>query len=171
MKIARILLLLAVVFLPVIAQAGNVQSISIKGNQRVESESIKSYLEFSEGKEFSEQNLNQSIKALFATGLYSDVNITQSNGNVLIEVVENPIISQVAFEGNDGIEDDKLIPEVTLKSRSIYTKAAVQDDVQRLANIYRKSGRFNAEIIPKVILKDQNRVDLIFEIDDYFFHL
>ena len=190
MKITRLLLLSTVFMLPVMAQTAEaapakaaaktsapapaaapitqtkVQSIAIKGNQRVDTESVKSYLAFSQGADFSDADLNKSIKALFSTGLYSDVNISEDNGNIEVDVVENPIISQVAFEGNEGIEDDKLSPEVTLKSRSIYTKAAVQEDVQRLANIYRKSGRFNAEIVPKVILKDQNRVDLIFEINE-----
>ncbi len=143
-----------------------VNAVRIKGNQRVDTESVRSYLSFAEGEAFSEADLNNSIKALFKTGLYSDVKVFEKAGNIMVEVVENPIISQVAFEGNTTINDEKLIPEVTLKSRSIYTKAAVQEDVQRLANIYRRSGRFNAEIVPKVILKDQNRVDLVFEIDE-----
>ena len=83
-----------------------------------------------------------------------------------IKVVENPIISQVVFEGNKAIDDEQLKSEVTLSSRSIYTKSEVQQNVQRIAAIYKKTGRFSAKVEPKVILKDQNRVDLVFEIDE-----
>lgn len=153
-------------FLSTAANAEPVQSVEIIGNQRVETESVRSYLAVKEGEELTAVGVNQSIKTLFATGLFSDVSARISGGNVEFEVVENPIISQVAFEGNKAIDDNKLRPEVTLDTRSIYTKSEVQKNVQRIADIYKKSGRFNATVEPKVILKEQNRVDLIFEINE-----
>lgn len=141
--------------------------IKIEGNQRVDENSIKAYMRISEGDDVSSSDVNQAIKALFATGLFSDVKVGQlPDGGIFVQVVENPIISRVAFEGNQGIADENLAQEVNLQSRSIYTKSAVQKNVQRLAEIYRKSGRYNAKIEPKVILKEQNRVDLVFEIDE-----
>lgn len=153
-------------FLAANAKAVPVSAIEVTGNRRVDAGSVGSYLKFKLGDEVDQAAINASIKALFATELYSDVSITENAGKILVELTENPIISQVAFEGNKNIEDDALEKETTLKSRSIYTKAMVQEDVQRVANIYRKSGRFNAKIVPKVVLKDQNRIDLIYEIEE-----
>lgn len=143
-----------------------ISSLQITGNQRVGTESVRSYLSVKEGEEFDPMKLNESVKVLYGTGLFSDVSARESNGVVAIKLVENPIIGQVVFEGNKAIDDKKLIPEVTLSSRSIYTKSEVRENVQRIAEIYKKSGRFSAKVEPKVILKDQNRVDLVFEIDE-----
>ncbi len=151
---------------PCASFAEKVGAISIDGNQRVDAESVKSYLTFRSGDEYDDSEANQSVKALFATNLFSDVKIFKQGSTIIVKVVENPIISQVAFEGNKTIKDDKLTGEVTLHSRSIYTKAAVQNDVQRITELYRKGGRYNATVTPKVILKDQNRVDLIYEISE-----
>jgi outer membrane protein insertion porin family len=148
------------------ADASPIQQIVVSGNQRVDTESVKSYLTVQEGEEMDEGELSQSIKSLFATNLFSDVNIGIQGSNVIVEVTENPIISQVVFEGNKTIDDEQLAKEVTLQTRSIYTKSAVQSDVQRIAMIYSKSGKYNATVEPKVILKDQNRVDLVYEITE-----
>ena len=166
MRLAKLFFFAFFLSLSFSSLAASITAIKIDGNQRVETESVKSYLVISEGEEYSSERLNESVKALFSTGLFSDVSATEQDGVVVIKVVENPIIGQVAFEGNRAIEDEKLIPEVTLSSRSIYTKSEVQENVQRIADIYKKSGRFSARIEPKVILKDQNRVDLVFEIDE-----
>ena len=152
--------------LPLVASAAPIKAINITGNERVDVESVKSYITFKEGEEFDEAEMNQSVKALFATNLFSDIKIDFDGQAVNIKLTENPIISQVAFEGNKAIDDSKLAGEVSLKSRSIYTKAAVQNDVQRIVEIYRKSGKYNAKVEPKVILKDQNRLDLVFEINE-----
>ena len=162
----KIILLALICLAPCAALAEKVRAINIEGNQRVDAESVKSYLTFRAGDEYDDAEANQSVKALFATNLFSDVKIYKQGLNIIVNVVENPIISQVAFEGNKTIKDDKLTGEVSLHSRSIYTKAAVQNDVQRITEIYRKSGRYNAIVVPKVILKDQNRVDLIYEINE-----
>ncbi len=148
------------------ASAGTIRTIRVEGNQRVDTSSIKSYLTFQEGDELDVSDVNTSVKALFATNLFSDVSIGQSVDGVVVKVVENPIISQVAFEGNKAMDDSQLQKEISLGPRSIYTKSAVQSDVQRISNLYAKSGKYNARVEPKVILKDQNRVDLVFEIDE-----
>lgn len=151
---------------PLAAQAEIIEAIKVEGNQRVDTESVKSYLAFTNGDDFDLSAANQSIKRLYATNLFADVSITDEGGIVTVKVVENPIISQIAFEGNRAIDDEKISSEVTLKPRSIYTKAAVNNETQRIAEIYRKNGLYSATIEPKVILKDQNRVDLVFEINE-----
>ena len=152
--------------LPAMAMAESVTAINVTGNQRVDADSVRSYLSFKQGEDFNDAEASESIKRLYATNLFADIGITQDSGVVTINVMENPIISRVAFEGNRAIDDEKLTSEVTLKPRSIYTKAAVHNETQRIAEIYRKSGLYNATVEPKVILKDQNRVDLVFEIDE-----
>lgn len=146
--------------------AGLIEQITIVGSQRVEPETIRTYLTFQEGDEFSSRQVNRSLKKLFSTGLFADVTFKQEGGNLVVNVVENPVINRIAFEGNRKIEDETLEAEVTLRPRVIYTRTRVQQDVERILTLYRRSGRFAATVEPKVIQLDQNRVDLAFEIKE-----
>jgi outer membrane protein insertion porin family len=147
-------------------QSGLVQEIRVEGNQRIEPETIRSYLTLDIGKPFDAQAMDASLKALFSTGLFADV-LVRREGNVLVvRVVENPIINRIAFEGNKRIEDPALQSEVQLRPRTVFTRTRVQADTQRLLDLYRRSGRFAATVEPKVIELDQNRVDLVFEINE-----
>ncbi|HEX6609731.1 MAG TPA: outer membrane protein assembly factor BamA, partial [Hyphomicrobiaceae bacterium] len=115
---------------------------------------------------YSEARANQSITALFGTGLFSDVRIDRSGGTVTVTVVENPVINQIAFEGNYEVEKKTLEAEVQLKPRAVYTRAKVQADVQRILDVYRRQGRFAATVEPKIIELEQSRVNLVFEINE-----
>jgi outer membrane protein insertion porin family len=143
--------------------AGNVR---VQGNQRIEAETVTSYLTFQPGQTITLGDVDRSLKALYATGLFADVKIAQEGRDLLITVVENPIINRVAFEGNSKLTKENLEKEVQVKPRVIYTRARVQADVQRIIELYRRSGRFSATIEPKVVQLPQNRVDLIFEINE-----
>ena len=107
-----------------------------------------------------------SLKSLFATGLFSDVRIDREGAGVVITVVENPVINQVAFEGNSEVDTETLLNEVQLKPRSVFTRARAQADVQRILDVYRRQGRFAAAVEPKIIELEQNRVNLVFEINE-----
>ncbi len=109
---------------------------------------------------------DRSLKALFATGLFSDVVIEMQGSTLVVKVTENPIINRVAFEGNKKIEDDKLRDEVQSKPRQVYHARRVQADVDRILTIYRRGGRYNASVEPKIIKLEQGRVDLVFEINE-----
>jgi outer membrane protein insertion porin family len=148
------------------AQDLRVREIQVAGNRRVEPETVRSYLRFSVGDAYSEARVNQSITALFATGLFSDVRIERSGGTVIVTVVENPVINQIAFEGNKQVERATLETEVQLKPRSVFTRAKVQADVQRILDLYRRQGRFAATVEPKIIELDHGRVNLVFEINE-----
>lgn len=148
------------------AQDLRVREIQVAGNRRVEPETVRSYLRFSVGDAYSEARANQSITALFATGLFSDVRIDRSGGVVTVTVAENPVISQIAFEGNKQVEKATLESEVQLKPRSVFTRAKVQADVQRILDVYRRQGRFAATVEPKIIELDHGRVNLVFEINE-----
>ncbi len=150
------------------AQTGEriVERIQVEGSQRIEAETIRSYMTFKRGDVADEEAFDKSLKALFATGLFADVTIRGEGASVIVRVVENPIINRIAFEGNKRIEDDSLMQEIRLQPRVVFTRTRVQADVQRIIEIYRRSGRFAARVVPKVIQLPQNRVDLVLEIEE-----
>ncbi|MCB2101776.1 MAG: outer membrane protein assembly factor BamA [Rhodobacterales bacterium] len=145
---------------------GIIRSIQVEGAQRIEPETVRSYLLVQEGDRFDPGRIDRSLKSLFATGLFADVSFQRRGDTLMVNVVENPVINRIAFEGNRHIEDDILDAEVTLRPRIIYTRTKVQNDVQRILTVYRRSGRFAATVEPKVIQLPQNRVDLVFEIKE-----
>lgn len=144
-----------------------VSQIEVDGLQRVERETVLSYLNVEQGSSVSQEYLNSSMKRLFETGLFADVNIdARGNGVLAVKVVENPVINKRVFDGNDKVDDTLLESEVQLKSGSIYNIAKVQDDVQRILEEYKRSGRYATVVEPKIIKRDQNRVDLVYEISE-----
>ena len=148
-------------------EAPIIQGISITGNQRIEAETVGSYLPIQAGMPADPELLDLSLKTLFNTGLFSDVSLEmQPNGSLLITVKENPIVNRVIYEGNKRVKEDKITEEVQLTARSVYTRAKVQADTQRIIELYRAKGRFAAQVTPKVTPLDQNRIDVIFEIDE-----
>jgi outer membrane protein insertion porin family len=145
---------------------GAVSEIRVEGNKRVEPETVRSYLQFSVGDAYDAGKVDASLQALFATGLFQDVSIDRDGAAVVITVVENPVINTVAFEGNSEVDTDTLKNEVQLKPRSVFTRAKVQADVQRILDVYRRQGRFAASVEPKIIELEQSRVNLVFEISE-----
>lgn len=131
--------------------------IQVVGNQRIEAETIRSYLLVRRGDRMDPVALDRSLKELFATGLFADVTINVEGDRVIVQVVENPVINRVDFEGNDVLDDEDLRREIQLAPRSVYTRPRVQEDVERLLEVYRRSGRFAAKVEPKVIQLEQNR--------------
>ncbi len=142
------------------------REVRIEGTQRIEPETVRSYLVVQPGDPFNDERVDRSLKALFATGLFADVNLRRDGDVLIVRVVENPIINRIAFEGNHKFDEAALNAELQLRPRVVYTRTKVQADVKRLLDLYRRSGRFAASVDPKVITLDQNRVDLVFEIDE-----
>jgi len=145
---------------------GVIQDIRVEGNKRVEPDTVRSYLTFSTGDAYDPAKVDESLKALFATGLFQDVRIRREGSTIVIVLLENPIVSRVAFEGNREVEDDTLAAEVQLKARAVYTRARVQADVQRILDVYRRQGLYAAQVDPKIINLDNNRIDVVFEISE-----
>ena len=148
------------------AQDNRVREIRITGNRRVEPETVRSYLAFSTGDVYDAAKADKSLRDLFATGLFADVKMDRQGSVVVITVVENPVINQIAFEGASEVEKSTLLSEIQLKPRAVFTRAKVQSDVQRILDVYRRQGRFAASVEPKIIELDQNRVNLVFEISE-----
>ncbi|HXF55182.1 MAG TPA: outer membrane protein assembly factor BamA [Hyphomicrobiaceae bacterium] len=148
------------------AQAGGIREIRVVGNRRVEPETVRSYLQFTVGDPYDPAKVDASLRALFGTGLFADVRIDREAGTVIITVVENPVVNQVAFEGNSEVDKETLQNEVQLKPRAIYTRARALADVQRILDVYRRQGRYAASVEPKLIELEQNRVNVVFEINE-----
>ncbi len=143
-----------------------VSAIRVEGTERIEPETVRSYMTFRAGATITEADLDESLKRLFETGLFADVSVRREDNAVVVRVVENPIINRIAFEGNLRIDDEILRDEITLRPRVVYTRSRVQADLLRIIEIYRSSGRFAARVVPKVVQLPQNRVNLIFEIHE-----
>jgi len=151
---------------PVAAESPVVQRIVVQGNERIENSTVLSYLPIQPGESVDSAKIDQALKALFRTDLFADVKIDFVGGDLIIKVVENPIINRVLFEGNHGLKEDKLRDEVQVRPRGIFTRGKAQQDVQRIVELYRKSGRISATVTPQIIELPQKRVDLIFKIDE-----
>lgn len=143
-----------------------IRRIVVEGNQRIEPATISSYLLVRPGDTFDPERIDLSLKTLFATGLFADVQIEQRGGDLVVSVIENPVINRVIFEGMRTLDEEDLEDEVQARPRSVFTPARAQADVQRVIEVYRRAGRFAAQVTPQVRELDQNRVDLIFEVDE-----
>ncbi len=142
-----------------------IRSIAVRGNQRLEPETIRAYANLSPGQTYTAGTLDQALKDLYATQLFADVTINGGDtGNLVIAVRENPVINRIILEGNKRLKDDKITPEIKLAPRQIFTRSAVRSDVDRILELYRRQGRFAARVDPKIVQLDQNRVDVVFEI-------
>ena len=140
--------------------------IVVEGNRRVEADTIRSYFRVGPSERLDSYRIDQALKALYATGLFRDIRINQAGPRLIVHVVENPVINRVAFEGNKKLKDDQVSTEVQSKPRGTLSLPTVQADVQRIVEIYRRNGRFDVRIEPKVIELPNNRVDLVFEINE-----
>ena len=148
------------------AVAQTVNSIVVEGNRRVEADTIRSYFRPGPGGRLGPEQEDEALKAMVATGLFSDVRISHSGGRIVVTVAENPVINRVAFEGNKKAKDDQLQAETQSKPRGTLSRPTVQADVQRIIEIYHRSGRFDVSVSPKIIELPNNRVDLVFEIKE-----
>lgn len=143
-----------------------IRDIQVSGNRRVEPETVRTYLQFAVGDVYDPGLADASLRTLFATGLFADVRIDLQGAVVTVYVEENPVINQIAFEGNYEVDTNTLASEVQLKPRSVFTRARVQADVQRILDVYQRQGRYAANVEPKIIELEQNRVNLVFEITE-----
>jgi outer membrane protein insertion porin family len=155
---------LAAVLVSSPAAAQNVSSITVEGNRRVELETIRSYFKPGPGGKLDQGRIDDGLKALIETGLFQDVKINQAGGRLVVTVIENPVIGRIAFEGNKKVKDDQLSAEIQSKPRGTLSRPMVQSDAQRIAEIYRHSGRYDVSVTPEIIEQPNNRVDLIFTV-------
>lgn len=151
---------------PVTPQVQTIQSIAVAGAQRLEPETIVSYIRLRVGDPYTQAAADQAIKDLYATELFSTATVRNDGGNVVIEIVENPVVNRIIIEGNKRIKNDKIVPEIKLSPRQIYTRSKVRADTQRIIELYKRQGRFAATVEPKIVQLSQNRVDIVYEISE-----
>jgi outer membrane protein insertion porin family len=148
------------------ANSGVIESIKVEGNQRIEDGTIRSYLLVQPGDSFDPDRIDRSLKTLYATGLFQDVRLGRSGNDLVVRVVENPVVNRVAYEGNHKLSDDQLRPELQLRPRAVFTSALADSDRLHILDMYAKRGYYDATVEPKIIHLDQNRVDVVFQIND-----
>ena len=149
-----------------IPAGGVVQAINVSGNHRIDSSTITAYMVVQVGDPFDPQRINDSLKTLYATGLFKTVNITR-NGNTLdVNVVENPTVNEVLFSGNKAVTEKDAQAAISLKSRSVFTPQAAEADREAILALYAQKGHYNATVTPKIIELPDNRVNVVFNCTD-----
>ena len=149
-----------------VAQGEQIQSITVVGTQRLEADTVRSYIKLRPGQVWTQVSADQALKDLYATELFADVSIRNNTGAVVIEVRENPVVNRIILEGNKRLKNDKIEPEIKLAPRQIFSRSKVRADVARIVELYKRQGRFAATVEPKMVQLDQNRVDIVFEINE-----
>lgn len=145
---------------------GTVRSITVTGSERLEPETVRSYVSLKVGDRYDRAILDQALKELYGTELFADVTIRDDDGAITIAIRENPVINRIVLEGNKRLKDDKIRPEIKLAPRQIFTRSRTRADVARIIELYRRQGRFAATVEPQLVQLDQNRVDVVFEINE-----
>lgn len=149
------------------APARTIRSLRVIGNQRIEPDTVLSYTKLRIGEPYTNETVDQAIRDLLASDLLADVQIEGvETGDLIVRIRENPIINRIVLEGNRRLKNDKILPEIKLRPRQIFTRTAVRADVARIVELYRRQGRFAAVVEPKQVNLDQNRVDVVFEITE-----
>ncbi|WP_397576702.1 outer membrane protein assembly factor BamA [Sphingorhabdus sp.] len=148
------------------AAVDQIKSITVVGTQRLEGDTVRSYIRLRTGQPWTQVSADQALKDLYATELFADVAVRNNSGAVVIEVRENPVVNRIILEGNKRIKNDKIEPEIKLAPRQIYSRSKVRADVARIVELYKRQGRFAAVVEPKLVQLDQNRVDIVFEITE-----
>ena len=147
-------------------RSNTIRTINVVGAERLEPTTILSYIRLRVGQEYTASAADEAIKDLGATELFANYTIRNDNGNVVITVVENPVINRILLEGNERLKEDKILPEIKLSPRQIFTRSKVRADVARIIELYKRQGRFAAKVEPKLVQLPQNRVDIVFEISE-----
>jgi outer membrane protein insertion porin family len=140
--------------------------ITVEGNRRVDADAIKAHFHFTSDPAAQAAALDAALKELFATGAFEDVKIVHADGYLVVRVVEAPVIGHLQFEGNRVLKDADLTKATKLKPNAALTKPAVQADAARIIELYRRQGRYAAQVTPKTIPRGEGRVDLVFEISE-----
>jgi outer membrane protein insertion porin family len=148
------------------AAAASDPTVVVEGNRRIDAPAIREHVRAASGAGFTPAAIDAALKELYATGLFEDVKIVPSGARLIVTVVEAPIIERLRFEGNKQLKDKDLANEIDLKARGPVTKAAVQNDVTRIVDVYHRTGRYEVQVAPKTITRGDGRVDLVFEIKE-----
>ncbi|WP_313434220.1 outer membrane protein assembly factor BamA [Novosphingobium sp.] len=151
---------------PAVEAGETIQTIQVTGAERLEPQTVLSYIQLRVGQPYTKASGDAALKDLYATELFSDVQVSNDKGVVTIQVKENPVVNRIILEGNKRIKDDKILPEIKVSPRQIFTRSKIRADVARIIELYKRQGRYAATVEPKMVMLDQNRVDIVFEITE-----
>nr|WP_237442424.1 outer membrane protein assembly factor BamA [Saccharibacter sp. 17.LH.SD] len=149
-----------------IADGGMIQQIIVKGNSRIETSTVLSYMVVQPGDSFNKEGLNRSLKTLYATGLFRDVTLQREGSTLLVHLTENPVVNRIVFEGNHALKDNDLLKELNLRPRAVFSAQTIAADRQKILNLYAARARYGATVTPQIIRLSHNRIDVIFNINE-----
>lgn len=151
---------------PAFAQTFSFSNVVIEGNNQVDTATILNYAGISRGEEVSAAQLNDAYQRILNSNLFETVELVPQGSTLLIKVVEYPIVNVISIEGNKRLKDERLSELIKSQARRIYSPAQAEADAAAIAEAYRVSGRLAASVTPKIIRRDGNRVDLVFEVSE-----
>jgi outer membrane protein insertion porin family len=149
-----------------VAESKTILSLKVEGAQRLEADTVLTYTKLRVGGSYTHETLDAALRDLYASELFAKVEIRDNNGALTVVIQENPVINRIVLEGNKRLKEDKIRPEIKMAPRQIYTRSKVRADVARIIELYRRQGRFAAVVDPKLVKLDQNRVDIVYEINE-----
>ncbi|EAU52601.1 putative outer membrane protein [Rhodobacterales bacterium HTCC2255] len=163
-----IIMLNSFIFYPALgnAESTNITGIHIVGNQRIESQTILSISGLSIGERYSDTEINNALLRLNATKYFKLVKVNLDKKILTITVEENPTINSINFEGNFNLKDENLLELIATRERQTFSASKIEHDAEKIAKAYNISGRNVAQVTPKIINKSNNRIDLVFEINE-----
>lgn len=156
----------ATILLPTSSYAVSIKNIEVIGNSRISTSTILAYVKFSPDTEYTSNLVDDSIKSLYGTGFFSDVKIKEHGGTAQIKIVENPLVSKIAFEGNKKISDKDLKKELSMTEYTVFSTGSMTSDVNRIKSLYEKKGRYNTKVNPSIIKLDDNRINVVYEVTE-----
>ncbi|CDX39084.1 Outer membrane protein assembly factor BamA [Mesorhizobium plurifarium] len=149
-----------------VAEAAVISRVEVSGNQRVDAETIRNYISIKPGKPFSSSDIDDAVKALFGTGLFSDVQINQVGSSLVVKVSEYKVVNQVLFQGNKKLKDNALQAAIQLKPRATFSQQALDADVEAVKTAYKRIGRDDAAVTTQIMDLGDNRVNVVFNINE-----
>ncbi|MBN9550823.1 MAG: outer membrane protein assembly factor BamA, partial [Alphaproteobacteria bacterium] len=149
-----------------VAEAAVISRVEVSGNQRVDAETIRNYISIKPGKPFSSSDIDDAVKALFGTGLFSDVQINQVGSSLVVKVSEYKVVNQVLFQGNKKLKDNALQAAIQLKPRATFSQQALDADVEAVKAAYKRIGRDDAAVTTQIMDLGDNRVNVVFNINE-----
>ena len=152
--------------LPAAAQSYSFSNVTVEGNQAIEPATIIAFAGIGRGETISAARLNDAYQNIVNSGLFESVELVPRGGTLLIRVVEYPMVNIVNFEGNARLKDEELAEIAKSKGRMVYSPSQAEEDAANIAEAYRVRGRIAATVDPRIIRRDGNRVDLVFEITE-----
>jgi outer membrane protein insertion porin family len=153
-------------FTPAYAQGFTFTNVTVAGNSRVDNTTILSLLGIGRGESISPGDLNDATQRLINSGLFESVDLVPQGSTLLVQVQEYPVVNVISIEGNRRIDDEKLTEVLTSESRRVYSPAQAEADAAAMTELYRVTGRIAATVTPRIIRRDDNRVDLVFEVTE-----